>query len=124
LALQIGLVHVVKNIPESGIDIIDLRVRGGGIKSTYDKSVNVDSYGSLDLEKIFKETKEAISFWDVYPPDQQAYPKGGFIIIKLPRAILNNFPNKEDVYSIIRKNITAGVVFKIQDMEGNDWITV
>ena len=123
-ALQIGLIHIVKNTPESGINMIDLRVRGGGLKSTYDKSISVESYGSLDIEKIFKETKEAISFWDVYPPDQQAYPKGGFIIIKLPRTVLDNFVNKEDVYSIIRKNITAGVVFKIQDMEGNDWITV
>lgn len=121
LAVQIGLVHVLKNIPESGIDLIDLRIKGGGIKSTFDRSVNADFYGSLDIEKVFKESKEAISFWDVYPPDQQAYPKGGFIIIKLPKTVLNNFLNKEDVYSIIRKNITAGVVFKIQDMDGNDW---
>jgi len=124
LAIQIGLIHVLKNIPQSGIDLIDLRVKGGGIKSTYDKSVNVESYGSLDIEKILKETKEAVSFWDVYPPDQQAYPKGGFIIIKLPKTVLNNFVNKQDVYSIIRRNITAGIVFKIQDMDGNDWITV
>lgn len=124
LAIQIGLIHVLKNLPEAGIDLIDLRIKGGGLKSTYDKSVNIDSYGSLDIEKVFKETKEAISFWDTYPPDQQAYPKGGFIIIKLPRTVLDNFVNKEDVYSIIRKNITAGVVFKIQDMEGNDWGTV
>lgn len=123
-ALQIGLVHVIKNTPESGIDMVDLRVKGGGLKSTYDKSISVSSYGSLDIEKIFKETKEAMSFWDVYPPDQQAYPKGGFIIIKLPKTVLDNFVNKEDIYSIIRKNITAGVVFKIQDMEGNDWVTV
>jgi len=124
LAIQIGLIHVLKNTPQSGIDLVDLRVKGGGLKSTYDKSVNIESYGSLDIEKVLKETKEAVSFWDVYPPDQQAYPKGGFIIIKLPKAVLNNFVNKEDVYSIIRRNITAGVVFKIQDMDGNDWITV
>jgi len=124
LAIQIGVIHVLKNTPQSGIDLVDLRVKGGGLKSTYDKSVNIESYGSLDIEKVFKETPEAISFWDVYPPDQQAYPKGGFIIIKLPKAVLDNFVNKEDVYSIIRRNITAGVVFKIQDMDGNDWITV
>jgi hypothetical protein len=123
-ALQIGLIHIIKNTPESGINMVDLRVRGGGLKSTYDKSVNLDSYGFLDIEKILKETKEAVSFWDVYPSSQQAYPKGGFIIIKLPKTVLDNFVDKEDVYSIIRKNITAGVVFKIQDMEGNDWITV
>lgn len=121
LAIQIGLIHVLKNTPESGIDLIDLRIKGGGIKSTFDKSINVESYGSLDIEKVFKEAKEAMSFWDVYPPDQQAYPKGGFVIIKIPRTVLDNFMNKQDVYSIIRKNITAGVVFKIQDMEGNDW---
>ena len=120
-AVQIGLIHVLKNRPASGIDIVDLRVKGGGIKSTFDKSNNIESYGALDIEKVFKQTKEAISFWDVYPPEQQAYPNGGFIIIKMPKTVLDNFINKEEVYSIIRKNITAGVVFKIQDMEGNDW---
>jgi hypothetical protein len=25
------------------------------------------------------------------------------------------------LYGIISKNITAGVAYKIQDMEGNDW---
>jgi len=120
-AVQIGLIHVLKNTPSSGIDVIDLRVKGGGLKSTFDKVNNIENYGSLDIEKIFKQAKEAISFWDVYPPEQQAYPNGGFVIIKLPKSVLDNFLNKEEVYSIIRKNITAGVVFKIQDMEGNDW---
>lgn len=120
-AVQIGLIHVLKNTPSSGIDVIDLRVKGGGLKSTFDNVNNIENYGSLDIEKIFKEAKEAISFWDVYPPEQQAYPNGGFVIIKLPKSVLDNFLNKEEVYSIIRKNITAGVVFKIQDMEGNDW---
>ena len=120
-AVQIGLIHVLKNTPSSGIDIVDLRVKGGGLKSTFDKVNNIENYGSLDIEKVFKQAGEAISFWDVYPPEQQAYPNGGFVIIKLPKSVLDNFLNKEEVYSIIRKNITAGVVFKIQDMEGNDW---
>lgn len=123
-AVQIGLVHVMKNTLLSGVELVDLRVKGGGLKSTFDKMNNIADYGSLDIEKVLKETKEAISFWDVYPPNQQAYPNGGFVIIKLPKSVLNNFSDQEEVYSIIRKNITAGVVFKIQDMEGNDWGTV
>jgi hypothetical protein len=85
------------------------------------KTIDVKSYGSLDINKVFKDIKEASSFWDVYPPDQHAYSKGGFIIIKMPKEVLNNFTNEFELYSIIRRNITAGVVFKLQDMEGNDW---
>jgi len=120
-SLQIGLVHVLNSVDVKDLAIEDLRLKGGGLKATMGKTIDVQSYGSLDINKVFKEVKEASSFWDVYPPDQQAYSKGGFIIIKLPKEVLNNFTSEAELYSIISKNITAGVAYKIQDMEGNDW---
>ena len=101
--------------------IEDLRLKGGGLKATMGKTIDVQSYGSLDINKVFKDVKEASSFWDVYPPEQQAYSKGGFIIIKMLKEVLDNFTSEAELYSIISKNITAGVAYKIQDMEGNDW---
>ena len=120
-ALQIGLIHVLNSVNIKDLSIQDLRVKGGGLKATMGKTIDVKSYGSLDINKVFQDIKEASSFWDVYPPDQHAYSKGGFIIIKMPKEVLNNFTNEFELYSIIRRNITAGVVFKLQDMEGNDW---
>ena len=120
-ALQIALVHTLSSVDIKDLSIEDLRVKGGGIKATMGKTIDVESYGSIDINKIFQEVKEASSFWDVYPPDQQAYSKGGFIIIRMPKAVLDNFTSESELYSIISKNITAGVVYKIQDMEGNDW---
>lgn len=120
-AVQIALIHTVNSVDIKDIGLEDLRLKGGGIKATMGKTVDVESYGSLDINKVFKEIKEASSFWDIYPPDQQAYPKGGFVIIKMPKTVLDNFINESEIYSIISKNITAGVVYKIQDMDGNDW---
>ena len=120
-SLQIGLVHVLNSVDIKDLAIEDLRLKGGGLKATMGKTIDVQSYGSLDINKVFKEVKEASSFWDVYPPDQQAYSKGGFIIIKMPKEVLDNFTSEAELYSIISKNITAGVAYKIQDMEGNDW---
>ena len=120
-SLQIGLVHVLNSVDIKDLAIEDLRLKGGGLKATMGKTIDVQSYGSLDINKVFKEVEEASSFWDVYPPDQQAYSKGGFIIIKLPKEVLDNFTSEAELYGIISKNITAGVAYKIQDMEGNDW---
>lgn len=120
-SLQIGLIHVLNSVDIKDLSLQDLRIKGGGVNSTLGKTIDVQSYGSLDINKVFKEIPEASSFWDVYPPEQQAYPRGGFVIIKLPKEVLNNFRNEAELYSIISKNITAGVAYKIQDMEGNDW---
>jgi hypothetical protein len=50
----------------------------------------------------------------------QSYPKGGFIIIRLPIALQTQF-TKDDIMEVIDRNITAGVGYKIEDLEGNEW---
>ena len=51
----------------------------------------------------------------------EAYPKGGYVVVKIPKLVKKNFTNPDEVYTIVRNNITAGVVFELQDMEGKDW---
>jgi peptidoglycan hydrolase-like protein with peptidoglycan-binding domain len=118
-AIPIATINIVNHFDANEIQIEDLRLRGGGVLSS--QIFTDGSYGNVNIAEIQKVIPEALSFWDVYPPLQQAYPKGGFVIIKIPREVLNNFENAEEVYSIIDRNITAGVSYRLQDMEGNDW---
>jgi hypothetical protein len=118
-AIPVATISAVNHFDAQEIQIEDLRTRGGGVSSS---STFADgSYGSVNIAEIQRVVPQALSFWDVYPPLQQAYPKGGFVIIRIPRDVLNNFENSEEIYSIIERNITAGVSYKLQDMQGNDW---
>jgi hypothetical protein len=118
-ALPIALIHTVNPFTSENTTLQDLRIRGGGIKSEKFNSSN--TYSNIGIYQIIKDVKEAISFWDVYPPMRHSYPKGGFIIIRLPREVTSNFQVEEEIYSIIERNLTAGVAYQLQDMDGNDW---
>jgi hypothetical protein len=118
-ALPIAVIQIVNKFEAKEIEMHDMRIKGGGVKSTEISSSG--EYGTLGISKLLSDVKESLSFWDVYPPLQQAYPKGGFVIIKIPRAVLENFEDKSEIYSIIERNLTAGVAYILQDMDGNDW---
>jgi hypothetical protein len=118
-ALPIAVVHIVNKFEAKEIELQDIRIKGGGVKSTEISSSG--EYGNLGIAKLLSDVKESLSFWDVYPPLQQAYPKGGFVIIKIPRDVLDNFEDPAEIYSIIERNLTAGVAYVLQDMDGNDW---
>lgn len=108
-AVLLGIVYVLNNFNDENFDYKDLRVKGGGISANFTTNSVVD------------DINQAISYWDIYPALGEAYPKGGYVIIKLPALIKKNFLNHEEVYDIVRRNITAGVVFELQDMDGKDW---
>jgi len=87
----------------------DVRTRGGGI---------VDDVSIIEL---MNNNSSVLYNWDVYPPSSMTYPNGGYIVIKIPRAVEDNFLDKSEVYDIIRSNLTAGVAFDLQDEDGNSW---
>ncbi len=108
-ALLIGIVYVVNTFSDENFSFTDLRTRGGGISAGF------------DTNKVLNDIEESISYWDVYPAMGEAYPKGGYVVVKIPKLVKKNFTNPDEVYTIVRNNITAGVVFELQDMEGKDW---
>jgi hypothetical protein len=42
-------------------------------------------------------------------------------MVKIPSIVKKNFINPEEVYDIVRDNLTAGVVFDLYDTDGKDW---
>lgn len=104
-ALQIGIITYVNN--DKMIDIYDTRVKGGGVSSEY------------TAEDALLYSTKTLSYWDIYPASGVAYPKGGYVIIKIPKEVKDNFQSIQEIYTIIRNNITAGVSFEVQDMDGN-----
>lgn len=107
LALLIGMVIYTKS--NNNLNIYDTRLRGGGIRFKF------------NLKDVMKTNPNAISYWDMYPSEGLAYPKGGYIIIKLPNEVKNNFQTVQEIYDIVYRNMTAGVSFEIQDMDGNPY---
>lgn len=109
LALLIGIVYCINNFRDEDFSVRDLRVKGGGVSANF------------DTNRVLEDIEESISYWDVYPPLSEAYPKGGYVIVRIPASVKKNFTNPDEVYTIVRNNLTAGVVFDIQDMNGQDW---
>jgi peptidoglycan hydrolase-like protein with peptidoglycan-binding domain len=104
-ALLLGVVTYVNT--DKMIEVYDTRVRGGGVSTYY------------STEDAVLYSKKTLSYWDMYPSNGMAYPKGGYAIIKLPNEVKANFQTVQEIYTIVRNNLTAGVSFEIQDMDGN-----
>jgi len=109
LALLLAAVYVSdrpENIPPRTMDV---RLRGGGVVQ------------DVDVNKLINEVPEVLYNWDVYSADTEAYARGGYVIIKIPETVKDHFVDQNEIYSIIKNNLTAGVVFELQDMNGNTW---
>jgi hypothetical protein len=112
LALHIGTINVLNKYSFDKVSIKDLRVKGGGIS------------GTQDAKKLAKENVNILSFADIHSGKGYTYPNGGYVIVRIPREVKDHFTSEEEIYSIVRNNLTAGVSFDIQDLEGNDWRTI
>lgn len=112
LALHLGTVTVNKKFDIGQINIVDLRLKGGGVKPL-DNTI-----------KSFENKPNILNFADLNSGKGYLYPNGGYVIIKIPKEVKQNFNSVEEVYNIVRSNLTAGVAFDIQDMDGNDWRTL
>lgn len=107
-AVMLGIIYVSTSFNIDDLAIIDTRKRGGGIYAHYDDK---------EMEKLQFEYN---SYWDVVPSHVTAYQKGGFVIIRLPAELKNDF-TVEEIKDVIDKNISAGVAYKIEDLQGNKW---
>jgi hypothetical protein len=112
LALHVGTVKVNNFYSFDNVKFEDMRVRGGGILH------------SVDIVNEYEENKSILSFADVYSGKGFLHPNGGYVIVKIPKEVINNFNSREDVYNIVRNNLTAGVSFDIQDIDGTDWRSI
>jgi hypothetical protein len=102
---RLGVIYVSS---VSGIDdltILDTRVRGGGAQH------------HLEMEDL---NSEADSYWDTDPKKVYSYQKGGFVVVRLPKDILADWKVRDSLETIVRRNLTAGTVFELQDLNGND----
>ena len=109
LALLLAAVYVSdkpENIPP---DTMDIRLRGGGVVQ------------DVDVNRLINDIPEVLYNWDVYSADMEAYARGGYVIIRMPESVKENFVDETEIYNIIKNNLTAGIVFELQDMNGNPW---
>ena len=111
IALPIGVVYITNSDQNSSVNINDVRVKGGGVVS------DVTSYSEL------RQINGVNSYWDIYSMNPTTYPKGGYVIIRIPDAVKDNFKSIEEIYDIVNRNITAGVGFEIQNLDGVAWRT-
>ena len=112
LALHIGTINVINSYSFENISFLDLRVKGGGIS------------GLENPAALAKNNVDILSFADIYSGKGYIYPNGGYVIVRIPKEVKQYFTSEEELYSIIRSNLTAGVSFDVQDMDGKDWRTV
>lgn len=108
-ALLLAVIYVTDNPSNNIPQINDIRTRGGGIED------------GINYDTLVTNISNVSSYWDIYPPQGQAYNKGGYIIVQIPENVKNNFIDKQEVYEIIRSNLTAGIVFDVENESGNSW---
>lgn len=109
LAVLLGVVYMTNALDINDLIMLDTRRRGGGAS---------DNYTNSELQNLLQDVS---SYWDIGFGSGQTYQAGGFIIIRLPRQLQIMFPDESEIVKVIERNITAGVRYKIEDLEGNDW---
>lgn len=108
-ALPIAIIYATNNPNKKKPYLSDLRLRGGGIKA------------SLENSDLIENISEIMSYWDSYPAQSAAYSKGGYVIIRIPEEVKDNFIDEKEIYNIVKNNLTAGVVFDLQNLNGDNW---
>jgi hypothetical protein len=112
LALHISTINVNNTYTFENVTVEDMRIKGGGLKH------------SVDITKRFAEDLDVASYSDIHTGMSFLHPNGGYVIIQIPQEVMSNFNSRDEVYNIVRNNLTAGVSFDIQDVDGNDWRSI
>lgn len=108
-ALPIAIIYATNNPEKKKPSLSDLRLRGGGVKA------------SLKNSDLIENIPDIMSYWDAYPAQSAAYNKGGYVIIRIPEEVKDNFIDEKEIYNIIKNNLTAGVAFDLQNLNGDNW---
>jgi hypothetical protein len=111
-AIHLGTAMVNSKYNMDNVNLLDLRVKGGGISA------------NANLQSVIEDNSNVLSFSDIHSGKGYLYANGGYVIVKIPKEVKANFASIDQVYAIVRANLTAGVAFDIQDMDGNDWRTI
>ena len=109
LAVQLGVVYITTALDINDLIMLDTRRRGGGAKD------------SMNADEINRLVRESIGYWDIGQGAGMTYQNGGFVVVRLPVELKDQFPDERDIVNVIERNITLGVQFKIEDLEGNSW---
>lgn len=78
-AVLIGEVRVRPNSNQSNINLIDTRVRGGGLKKEITK----------EIMKEFED--ESLFYWDIGHWDGQPFPENGVIVVRVTKSVLKEY---------------------------------
>lgn len=106
-ALLLGIVYISTAMDLNELLLLDTRQRGGGLAA---------KYNPIEIAKI---NAEAMDYMDIEQTNgATAYQAGGFVIIRLPKELAAYYTEKE-VKAVIERNITAGVRFQLQDLDGD-----
>lgn len=108
LAVLLAVVYITSSFDLNDLVVLDTRRRGGGA-SAY-----------LDENELIRMVQESSSYWDVNYSHASSYQKGGFIIIRLPKELKEDL-DETTILNAIERNITAGVRYQLEDLEGNKW---
>lgn len=101
LAVLLGVIYITTSFDVNDLTILDTRKRGGGLAD------------NADVSEVLRMVKEASSYWDTSFNVATSYQRGGFVIIRLPSSIKNDF-DEVAIIEVIERNITAGVRYKIE----------
>lgn len=112
LAVQLGVIYIDTALELKDLVLMDTRRRGGGVRE------------SLNKNEISRLVQEASSYWDMDYGAGMAYQKGGFVIIRLPAELKDDFPDDQEIIDAIDRNIPAGVQYIIEDMNGRAWSSI
>lgn len=109
-AVLLGIVYISSSFDIDDLIVLDTRQRGGGVSARYSDN------------EILNIEPESESYWDVQPHSAVTYQKGGYVIIRLPNELRDDFI-ADDITAIIERNIAAGIRYHIEDYEGNRWVS-
>ncbi len=120
-ALLLGMVYISTSFDINDLSVLDTRKRGGGLSTRF---LDQGHYAGNNDSSVDDTALEVDSFWDILTKRATSYQKGGFVVIRLPQDIVDDFTRSE-VDNAIQRNITLGVRYELENLEGErlEWPT-